>query len=565
MGGGGGGGLHSALMAVLEASADPPSPAYYLRKTIALHNLYGVDIMDEAVEITRLRLFLALAATVEERDGLEPFPDLDMNVRRGNILVGCINTDDLLARRGGDWTVKEQLQAVDARAQALRDDYRLFQEAQRERMGDDVAEFKQHLQQDMQALAHDLDRLYAHADNQKEGWDIENWRLSHHPFHWLAEFPEAILAGGFSVAIGNPPFIRRHKVNYRIEDFETRNAPDIYAPCMERAANLLSYRGRLALIAPISLVSGLKFDGLRSILEHLLPIRWISTFDIRPDKLFQAQVRPVITIGCAGEKKTRFHSSNLRRWRVEYRPYLFQTTCYVISEPVSARKQVWPLIGDSGASTMLRELQASNKQIKHSVSRNGKYRVGRKAAMNRRFMAAFLTEPPCWKGNYSGEAGCRIPQRVIKWLAFEKEFQQHATFLLLAGRLGHLLWTFTGDAFNITGGIIESFPINLDRLEPLSFQLAELANTLDTAQINSPMVDKNIDFIGGFDLEQCRYITDQSDQIIMECLGIGQYWPSVILLDNRIIKSDRQSSTTERRWPKDWTPTRGPWDSSMPE
>ena len=520
--------------------------------------------MDEAVEITRLRLFLALAATVEARDRLEPFPDLDMNVRRGNILVGCINTDDLLAKRGGDWTVKEQLQAVNARAQALRDDYRLFQAAQREQMGDDVAEFKQHLQQDMQALAHDLDRLYAHADNQKEGWDIENWRLSHHPFHWLAEFPEAILAGGFSVVLGNPPFIRRSKIDYQVEGFETQHAPDIYALCMERAASLLLRRARLALIAPISLVSGLRFEGLRQCLERLLPMRWISTFDLRPDKLFQAQVCPVITVGCAGEESTGFYSSNLRRWRVEYRPYLFQTVCHAVSEPVSAIKHVWPLIGDNGASAMLRELQASDRRIEHSVSRNGKYRVGRKAVRNRRFLTAFLTEPPCWK-KVGSEPGERIPQTMIDWLGFDKPFHQHAAFLIFAGRFGHLIWTFIGDAFHVTDSMLKSFPCDLDRLASIADQLAQYACLLDQAQINAPMVDSNRNLIGGFDLEKCRNITDKSDPLIMERLGVGRYWPSVLLLDNRIVKSGRQSSTTERRWPKHWTPTKGSWDPSMPE
>ncbi len=37
-----------------------PSISYYIRKRIIVDNLYGVDIMDEATEIAKLRLFLAL-------------------------------------------------------------------------------------------------------------------------------------------------------------------------------------------------------------------------------------------------------------------------------------------------------------------------------------------------------------------------------------------------------------------------------------------------------------------------------------------------------------------------
>jgi len=55
--------------------------------------LYGVDIMKEAVEIAKLRLFLKLVATVEAdykrpNLGLEPLPDIDFNIRSGNTLIG---------------------------------------------------------------------------------------------------------------------------------------------------------------------------------------------------------------------------------------------------------------------------------------------------------------------------------------------------------------------------------------------------------------------------------------------------------------------------------------------
>src|SRR5205085_5368158 len=66
---------------------------YFILKSIIINNLYGVDIMEEATEICKLRLFLKLAAQVE-RDitkpnfGLEPLPDIDFNIRAGNTLVG---------------------------------------------------------------------------------------------------------------------------------------------------------------------------------------------------------------------------------------------------------------------------------------------------------------------------------------------------------------------------------------------------------------------------------------------------------------------------------------------
>src|SRR3989338_8621291 len=63
-----------------------PSLQYFIFKSIILNNLYGVDIMNEAVEIAKLRLFLKLVATVDvnprkDNFGLEPLPDIDFNIR----------------------------------------------------------------------------------------------------------------------------------------------------------------------------------------------------------------------------------------------------------------------------------------------------------------------------------------------------------------------------------------------------------------------------------------------------------------------------------------------------
>ncbi len=71
-----------------------PSLLYYIKKKIITDNLYGVDIMEEAVEIARLRLFLSLAASANTLDELEPLPNIDFNVLAGNSLIGLIQVDE---------------------------------------------------------------------------------------------------------------------------------------------------------------------------------------------------------------------------------------------------------------------------------------------------------------------------------------------------------------------------------------------------------------------------------------------------------------------------------------
>ena len=70
-----------------------PSINYYIKKQIITNNLYGVDIMEEATEIAKLRLFLALVASAQTVDQLEPLPNIDFNIMYGNSLMGLLRVD----------------------------------------------------------------------------------------------------------------------------------------------------------------------------------------------------------------------------------------------------------------------------------------------------------------------------------------------------------------------------------------------------------------------------------------------------------------------------------------
>lgn len=70
-----------------------PSINYYIKKQIITNNLYGVDIMEEATEIAKLRLFLALVSSANKVEHLEPLPNIDFNIMSGNSLIGMMRVD----------------------------------------------------------------------------------------------------------------------------------------------------------------------------------------------------------------------------------------------------------------------------------------------------------------------------------------------------------------------------------------------------------------------------------------------------------------------------------------
>lgn len=73
---------------------DHPSVGYYIKRRIVTDNLYGVDIMEEACEIAKLRLFLAMVSSVRKVEHLEPLPNIDFNILPGNSLVGLMRVDE---------------------------------------------------------------------------------------------------------------------------------------------------------------------------------------------------------------------------------------------------------------------------------------------------------------------------------------------------------------------------------------------------------------------------------------------------------------------------------------
>lgn len=84
---------------------------YDIRREIIRKSLYGVDLLDGAVEVCKLRLWLWLtgATTIdldEDVPSVETLPNIDFNIRQGNSLIGVAEPeyDSLIAHTEFDWT-----------------------------------------------------------------------------------------------------------------------------------------------------------------------------------------------------------------------------------------------------------------------------------------------------------------------------------------------------------------------------------------------------------------------------------------------------------------------------
>ncbi|MGQ9688767.1 MAG: Eco57I restriction-modification methylase domain-containing protein, partial [Desulfobaccales bacterium] len=217
---------------ILARVAEHPNHRYFVLKSIIVNNLYGVDIMHEAVEICKLRLFLKLVAQVEDAAKIEPLPDIDFNIRAGNTLVGFASREDvdraLKSARTGQHRLafgekQDALARIDEAAEICDRAFQKFREMQTE-YGMDAGQFaaaKEELRRRLGALAEELDRYLAGEYGIREGnypkkadyeARFQQWRASHQPFHWFSEFYGIMKSGGFDVIIGNPPYVEYSKI-----------------------------------------------------------------------------------------------------------------------------------------------------------------------------------------------------------------------------------------------------------------------------------------------------------------------------------------------------------------
>jgi hypothetical protein len=200
------------------------SLSYFIKKTIITDNLYGVDIMDEGAEIARLRLFLALVASAETADQLEPLPNIDFNILAGNSLIGLMRVNDAdfekrtaqghFFQRSYPDILAEKNRLIDIyrHASTYAQDLTALRNDIQEKKDEALATLNDILLSEFKTLGIKYEQATWDQKSGEEGKpqkrnltavDIE--RLQ--PFYWGYEFDKVLNErGGFDAIITNPPW-----------------------------------------------------------------------------------------------------------------------------------------------------------------------------------------------------------------------------------------------------------------------------------------------------------------------------------------------------------------------
>lgn len=368
----------SAFKQIVKRVDDHRNQDYFNLKSIVINNLYGVDIMEEAIEICKLRLFLKLVAQIDTPQQLEPLPDIDFNVLAGNTLIGFTSMDEI--RRVTEKLVnvddtEKTLQLIEQDVLGIERDEQNFRSVQTV-LGkiDPIA--KQQLHEKLKNLRNKLDPYLATEysitkEKYPDTYDSEykQWHKSHKPFHWWAEFYKVICNGGFDVIIGNPPYVEYNKIRkeYQLHNYQTIECGNLYAYVLERSFAIVKEGGLCSMIVQLSSICTDRMSNLQSVLLKKSSYVWISSYDDRPAKLFDKLEHIRASIIIAQRRRytdtlVALYSTNLIRWYTEYRSMLFNTLYYQTTTGLNIAGSL-PKIGEIQLKSLIEKVLSTKRKV----------------------------------------------------------------------------------------------------------------------------------------------------------------------------------------------------------
>ncbi|HEX6058703.1 MAG TPA: DNA methyltransferase [Gemmatimonadaceae bacterium] len=323
-------------LADLRARAGDARPLAERRRGVLARSIFGVDVNPAAVWLCELRLWLSVSVEDEESDPMRvrPLPNLDRNVRVGDALAGevlpgaaggsraLVRLRERYARAAGPskhglaraLDRAERRRALDAVARDLAAVAAARREMAIVRRGRDLfGERHRAAALDDEAAAL---RERARALRRRERALRDSSAL---PFSWHTHFADVVDDGGFDAVVGNPPWVRLHRIPpaaraalrraftvfrgaaWREGSDDARGGAafgaqaDLAAMFVERALALSRPGAVVAYLLPMKLWRSLAGGGVRALLLRDAELLRLEDWS-RAESAFDAAVYPSVLV-----------------------------------------------------------------------------------------------------------------------------------------------------------------------------------------------------------------------------------------------------------------------------
>jgi methylase of polypeptide subunit release factors len=318
----------------LQATTGDGTPRALLKRRVLTQSIFGVDVNPMAVWLCELRLWLSTLVDLEVDDPrlLPPLPNLDRNVRVGDALDGgawessprgmsTIARDReryarstgtrkaLLARRLDMAERRAAVEVIESRLASIAEQRWSLVTASR---GRDLFGGRRGSLPEERARRVELQGTARRLRRQREALRTGGAL----PFRFASHFADAVRDGGFDLVVGNPPWVRIHRIPpERREQFRatfrvfrdaawagaaSRGATfgaqvDLAALFAEQSLRLLRPGGILAMLLPMKLWRSVAGGGVRSLLHGANEVRVVEDWSDAP-AAFDAAAYPSLVV-----------------------------------------------------------------------------------------------------------------------------------------------------------------------------------------------------------------------------------------------------------------------------
>jgi hypothetical protein len=487
-----------------------PNRRHFIYKNIIVNNLYGVDIMAEAVEICKLRLFLKLVAETDDPDRVEPLPDIDFNIRAGNTLVGYATLAEVQQSLFGR-AVLDRIRQVDIQLRAYRN-------CQTE-IGISATALRKNKEHIRTLLAEIEDKLDRSLFSEYGARDLTDWKRTHQPFHWYVEFNSIIQAGGFDVIVGNPPYVELKDVtDYSVRGYSTGNCGNLYTLCLERSSALLDERGGLGVIVPLSGFSTERMQPYQDHIANRYTKLWLSYYsgDAHPSVMFDGvRYRLCIILGRNGKGAREIFTTDYIRWYALERPALFTKLAYAQC-PFQAGFLRFAKIGNHLGHAVIRKMLAHKLTLGAYLKKAGAGHI------------TYHRSPVFWIRSMDFEPYFKSPTKQrstdhLKDLYLSNESTAQRAGGVLNSTCFYFWFTVQGNCRNVAGPDIERFSIGELQAQSLNNLPTKFAKLMRDLQRNSKRRVYVYEHSGKVEYDE--FYPDLSKPIIDEIDGVlaGHY------------------------------------------
>ena len=391
--------ISDAEAALEKHKKDFADPAYadYTRKLYLIEKcIFGSDIQPIAVQIAKLRFFIALIVSqpidkAKPNWNITPLPNLETKIVAANTLFGVPRHGAQGSLLDDPAIAEKEAELRDANAAYFTSRTRATKKRRKEKVQKLHEELVTLLKRDGFVTARDADRMAR--------WDPfdQNRYADFFDVEWMFGMPRARdnSEAVFDIVIGNPPYVRQEEIKelkpllkdvYKYECYT--GTADLFVYFYERSVKLLKAHGALSFITSNKWYRAKYGEGLRQFMATHTRLR--NIIDFGDEAVFTAIAYPTIVIATRREKALYPPPATdvirALNWQqahpVEQFPDVFQTEAFEVPQ-AELKKQGWQL-EPPGKRNLLARIRKAGKPLGEYV--NGRFYRGILTGLNEAFV-----------------------------------------------------------------------------------------------------------------------------------------------------------------------------------